>query len=198
MKSLFILLVFLQIAVTPHYQKFEASEAVVEEVKGVAVFMYAEPLDSFVILGKAVTFREIIKIASLENASVRKKAEKIVDMVLQKKENGKIPAFDAIIIDIVNDKTHVIKFKGDKSLRARVVRVDDVPLYFFSKPAANYVIVDSLDADFSLYAKRNMLSDKINSMVGRTVKKAEKGEIGKFDAMIFNPDDLSAVTIQFK
>jgi len=197
MKSLFTLLVLFQIAITPYNQKSDAPEAIVEEVKGIPIFMYSEPIESYEILGKAMTFKEIISIATLDKTSVHEKAEKIVDMVLQKKENGDIPDFDAIIIDIIDDKTHVIKFNENKSLRAKVKNVKDVPLYFLSKPATNYTVVDSLNADFSLYAKRNLLYDKINSMVKRTIKKSEKEEIGKFDAMIFDSNNLSAVTIRF-
>ncbi len=178
-------------------QERNASEAVVEEIKGIPFFMYAEPVEKYDVVGKAISFKETMKLAASNRSNVRQKAEKLVDMVLKKKKEDKLPPFDAIIVDIDRDKTHIIKFEGPVSRRARVKQVKDVPLYFFSHPVAPYDTVAVLPPDFSRWAKRNLLYDKINSMVGRVKKKAEKGEIGAFDALIYNPEDLSAVAIKF-
>jgi hypothetical protein len=43
-----------------------------------------------------------------------------------------------------------------------------------------------------------MLYDKIKSMINRTLKKEEAGEVKQFDAVIIDPKDLSETLIKFK
>ncbi len=196
MRFLFVFFLFLGLVASAQEQKRDASEAVVDEIKGIPFFMYAEPVEKYEMVGKALSFKETIKLVAT-GGNVHQKAEKLVDMVLKMRSEEKLPPFDAIIVDIDRDKTHIIKFEGQISHRARVKRVEDVPLYFFSHPVTSYNKIADLPADFSLWAKRNLLYDKINSMVRRVKKKEINGEIGAFDALIYNPDDLSAVAIKF-
>ena len=198
MRYVIVFLFVLQAMVPAQAQDKKASEALVEEISGVPFFMYAVPLDTYEVVGKALSFKEMLKLSTHQKSTVRQKVQKLVGTVLKKREEGKLAAFDAIIVDIDRDKTQVIKFAGKVSHRAKVARVKEVPLYFFSKPIAPYDTVAHLPPDFSRWAKRNLLFDKINSMVGRIKKKEEKGDIGAFDALIYNPDDLSAIAVKFK
>jgi len=169
-----------------------------EKISGVPVFVYAKPTAGFEILGKAVSTKKILMIAANETATVREKATGLVNEALKRKEEGKNPDFDAIIIDPERDKMQIIKFKEKPSVEARVERFDDVPFFFFSKPLNDYQTIDTLQADMSLYAKRGMLSDKIQSIMNRLLKKKKKGETKDFDAVIISPDDLSLTLIKFK
>ena len=190
-----ILLVFLTL--TTNVKK-EDSIANVEKISEIPVFVYAIPTAEYEILGKAVAVKNILMIAANDTASVREKANKLVDEAIKRKNEGKNPDFDAIIIDPDHDKMRIIKFKGTPSMEARVEQFDEVPLFFFSTPENSYKTVQTLEADMSLYAKRGMLSDKIQSIMNRVLKKKAKGEVKDFDAVIISPDDLSLTLIRFK
>jgi len=172
--------------------------ATVEKVEGVPVFVYALPADDYEVVGKAVSAGHTIRLAVDEISTVREKTVQLVRKALERKENGKVPAFDAIIIDLDKEKTQAIKFKESSDpLKAKVLDQDGVPVYFFSKPDGAYTVVADLQADYSLRAERGLLYDKIKSMVNRTLRKEESGEVEKFDAVIINPDDLSEQLIRF-
>jgi hypothetical protein len=175
----------------------KAADAVVESIDGIPIFMYSTPIANFEVIGKAVSFGEHLKFALDDQSNDREKAEHLVAKTLQKVEDGEKAPFDAIIIDLNRDTTRLIRFKGEKSTHATVTRVKDVPIYFFAQPTVPYLKVADLPRDMSRRAERNLLFDRINSMVGRTVKKEKNGAIEQFDALIFDPETLSAVAIRF-
>ena len=43
-----------------------------------------------------------------------------------------------------------------------------------------------------------MIMDKVNNVVKKALKMEENGEVEKFDAIIFNPDDITSTLIKFK
>ncbi len=198
MKKILGVCLFLSFGILVKAQERKALPATVEKVEGLPVFVYSLPLGDYEIVGKAVTAGHIIKLAVDEISTVREKTGQLVKKALERNEKGKIPAFDAIIIDLDKEKAHAIKFKGgNDSRKAKVLDQDGVPLYFFAEPDGVYKVVASLPADYSLRAGRGLLYDKIKSMVNRTLKKEERGEVEKFDAVIINPDDLSEQLIRF-
>lgn len=173
--------------------------AIVEKVLEVPVFLFSKPVSDYEIIGKAMSFTDMLKIAADQKSSVRKKAEKIVQIAQKRVKEKKISAFDALIIELENDKVFAIKFKSEISTKAKIDNYDDLPVFFFNEPEEDYEIVAKLKANYSLRAERSgMLLDKIKSMVKNTLKKEKKGELEKFDAIIINPDDLSETLINFK
>ena len=172
--------------------------ATVELVDGVPFYVYSLPTAEYEIVGKALTMGGIIKVMVNEQASIREKASEFVKNAKARVEKGKIPEFDAMIVDLEKEKTHAIKYKAEASREAKVKFYEGIPVYFFSKPNAEYEVVTELEADYSLRAKGGMLLDKIESMLNRTLKKEKDGEVGHFDAVIINPDDLSEQLIKFK
>lgn len=196
MKLLSIIL-FVFLAFTANVKK-ENSIANVEKISNIPVFVYATPTAEYEVLGKAVAVKSILMIAANDTASVRDKANILIQEALKRKQEGKNPEFDAIIIDPDHDKMRIIKFKGTASTEAEVTRFDEVPLFFFSTPKNGYKTVETLPADMSLYAKRGVLSDKIQSIMNRVIKKKEKGEVKDFDAVIISPDNLSLRLIKFE
>jgi hypothetical protein len=157
----------------------------------------AKPVADYEVVGKAVSGGYVIKMTVNESSSIQDKAETMVAKAKERVEAGKLPEFDAIILDLDKEKNKAIKFKDDVSLKAEVVREDGVPIYFYSKPDDEYEVVAKLPKDYSAYAARNLLLDKIRSSINRILKKEEAGEVGKFDAVIFNPDDFSTTLIKF-
>ncbi len=200
MKRLTLMIVFLGLIVSAGAQeKKKALPAEVEKVEGVPVFIFSLPAAKYTEVGKAFTAGHIIKVAVNDNVTVREKAVQLVQKALERKDKGKFPTFDAIIMDLYKEKAYAIKFESkDSLLKAYVKDYEGVPVYFFSKPVGDYEIVATLDADYSVRAARNLLLDKIESMIDRTLDKEKEGKTGHFDAVIISPDNLSETLIRFK
>ncbi len=173
--------------------------ATVEKISEVPFFVFSKPVFEYEVVGKAMSFSDMVRMGVDQESSVREKAENVVKIAQKRVKNGKISAFDALIVQLDNDKVLAIKFKSDISTKAKIDSFNDLPVYFFSEPDEDYDVVTHLKADYSAKAARNgMLIDKLKSMVKRTLKKKENGEIESFDAIIINPDDLSETLINFK
>jgi len=198
MKNFMYILLIMMFVTSLQAQDRKTSPATVEKVSNVPVFIFSVPVDEYEIVGKAVTAGHIIKISIDETSTVRSKTEKLVNKAVERSENGKVPAFDAIIIDLDKEKTLAIKFKDGVSQKAKVLTYETVPVFLFSLPDNDYDVIDTLPADYSLRAQRGLLLDKIESMINRTLKKEENGEVDNFDAVIINPEDLSETLIRFK
>jgi hypothetical protein len=194
--SISILVVF---GLSLQAQDKNTSAATVEEISGIPMFLYASPVEKYEVVGKAGSFGDLIKLTAEVTATVNDKAKKLVSMSKARLEKGKTPPFDAIIVDVDHDKTQTIKFKNGKSLKANAQEVEGILVFFFSKPDTPYKKVTDLEPDFSIRASNGgMLYDKVLSMIKRTNKKVKGGELKKFDAIIFNPEDLSGTAIAFK
>jgi hypothetical protein len=199
MKKLFIILtVSLLVTISLNAQESKTFTGTVEKVSGIPMYLYSEPQVEFEVVGKANTAVDIIKVGVNMNLNVYEKGEKIVKTAFKRKEAGKIPEFDAIISDINKEKILAIKYKNAPSLNAEIQLEEGIAIYIFSQPNTEYEKIADLPADFSMRAESGMLSDKISSMVRRYLKKVEKGELKKFDAIIFNPKDLNGQAIKFK
>jgi len=196
MKKILIVLTFGLVAFTTMNNEHFA---VVEKISDVPFFVFSKPVSEYEIVGKAMSFSDMVKMGVDQERSVSEKAEKVVKIAQKRVKDGKIPAFDALIVQLENDKVLAIKFKSGISTQAKLENFGDLPVYFFNKPDEDYDVVTHLKADYSLRAARNgMLIDKLQSMVKRTLKKRENGEVENFDAIIINPDDLSETLINFK
>jgi len=173
--------------------------ATVEKVSDVPIFIFSKPSSEYEVVGKAMSFNDMIKMATDEKSTVRQKAEKIVETARKRVEDEKISNFDALIIELDKDKVRAIKFKSDVSTNAKVDNYDNnIAIFFFCEPNEEYEIVEQLKANYSPKAERNgILFDKIRSMIDRTIKKQKDGKIKSFDAIIISPDDLSEKLIIF-
>ena len=190
--SVVIVLAFTADKETEHF-------ATVEKVADTPVFIFSRPVSEYETVGKALSFSEMLKLATDQKSNTREKTAKIVDYAIKRVENGKISDFDALIIELENDKVRAIKFKSAISQKAKIESYGDLPVYFFCNPDEEYEVVTQLEADYSARAaKGGMLFDKIRSMVKRTLKKRDNNEIEYFDAIIINPDDLSEKLIVYK
>ena len=196
MKKLLILLALGLVAFASDNNEHYAN---VEKISGVPFFLFSKPVSEYEIVGKAMSFTDMVKMAVDQESSTREKAEKVVQIAQKRVEDGKILAFDALIVELENDKVLAIKFKTNISTKAKIDNFDDLPVYFFNEPDEEYEVVTQLKADYSLRAQNSgMLFDKVKSMVNRTLKKRENGKVENFDAIIINPDDLSETLINFK
>ena len=199
MRKLTILLALFLSAIMVNAQDRKSVPASVEKIEGMPVFIFSLPTAEYEVVGKALKVGNIIKIALNMDATVRDKAVEMVQDAMQRNQDGKVSDFDAIIFDLDKDKVLAIKF-GEKGehISAEPIRYKGVPVYLFSNPVSEYDVIADLEADYSLHAQRGVLLDKIESMINRTIKKEESGEVGQFDAVVINPDDLSEKLIKFK
>jgi len=194
-----LILIFLSISLFAFTINKNEYFATVEKVADVPVFIFSKPVSEYEIVGKAMSFGDMIKMATDEKSTIRQKTEKIVKTAHKRVKNNKISDFDALIIELENDKIFAIKFKSEISQKAKIDNYDDIPIFFFCEPNKEYNVIKELAAEYSLRAeKRGMLIDKLNSMVKRTLKKRENKDVDYFDGIIINPDDLSEKLITFK
>jgi len=198
MKRVIYVLFFIVTIIGVKAQERKVSLATVEKVTGVPIFLFSLPTEGYEVVGKAATGAHIVKISIDKTTSLNDKTKALVATALSRKEKGKIPELDGIIIDLDKEKIFAVKFNNGVSLSADVLRMNEVPVYIFSTPNDEYDVVAKMEADYSAYASRGLLYDKIKSMVNRVVKKEEAGEVGSFDAIIINADDLSETLIKFK
>ena len=188
----------LQTILTLNAQDSTFQTATVEKVLGVPVFIYSEPVNAYEILGKADKNMEIIQMDMTDYTNADKKAMETVESTDVRKKTGKIKDYDAIIVDIGQFKSFAIRFTSEKSLKARVNKVRNIYIFFFSKPDKKYDVIAHLPAKFPKYEENGLLTDKVNSMINRSLRKVKSGEINKFDGLIFNPKDFTATAIKFK
>jgi hypothetical protein len=172
--------------------------ATVDLVEGVPFFIYATPTAKYEIVGKAMSMGGIIKITVNETATLNEKAIAFVKSAYERVEKGKTARFDALLLDLDKEKAHAIKFTESVSREANVVSYEGVPVYLFATPNAEYDVVANFKADYSVRAANGLLLDKIKSMVRRVLKKEENGEVGHFDALLINAEDMSETLIKFK
>ena len=198
MKRVIYVLFFVVATIGLKAQERKASSATVKKVEGVPVFLFSLPTEGYEVVGKAATGAYIVKVTIDKTTSLNDKATKLVATALSRKEKGKIPNLEGIVIDLDKEKILAVKFNDGVSLSADVLRMNEVPVYIFSTPDDEYDVVAKFPADYSVYASRGLLYDKIKSMVNRVVKKEEAGEVGNFDAIIIDADDMSETLIKFK
>ena len=167
-------------------------------ISGIPIYLYSVPVDQYENLGKAISFGETLKPSIDEKSTISSKVNDLIEMVEKRKKEGKVPEFDALIVNVNSDKILAIKYKGEKTLKAYAEKVKGIPVFFFLDPVKEYETVASLPADYSNRAKRGMLYDKVRSMMKRMNQKLENGEVKKFDAVIISPEDLSLKLIRFK
>jgi len=173
--------------------------AVVEKISDTPIFIFSKPVSDYEIVGKAMSFGDMLKLTADQKSNIREKTKKVVAAAQKRVKEEKIPNFDALIIELENDKMHAIKFKSEISQKAKIDNFIETPIYFLSQPDEDFEVVQELKADYSLRAERGgMLFDKIRSMVNRTLKKRDNKELQHFDAIIISPDDLSEKLITFK
>ncbi len=198
MKKMILVFIMLLSVMSITGQERKASIATVEKINGEPLFLFSKPVEEYEVVGKAVSGGNAFGLIVDGSTNVSDKAQRMVKNAHNRVKNGDLPDFDAIIVDIDKTKSRAIKFKNGVSLKARVLKEKGVPIYFFAKPDDEYEVVARLPADYSLYAARNLFIDKINSSLNRILKKEKSGEVGHFDAVIFNPKDLSTTLIKFK
>ena len=198
MKKLYLVLLAIGLfAFTPGDENIHF--ATVEKISDTPIFIFSKPVSDYEIVGKAMSFGDMLKLTADQNSNIREKTKKAVAVAQKRVKEEKIPNFDALIIELENDKMSAIKFKSEISLKARIDNFNETPIYFFNEPDEDYNVVKELKADYSLRAERGgMLFDKIRSMVNRTLKKRDNKELQHFDAIIISPDDLSEKLITFK
>ena len=181
-----------------HAQDISFRTAIVQEISGVPVFLFSEPLEPYKVVGRAEQNMEILLMDVANYTSITKKAKLMVDAARARQQKGKLGEFDAIYVDLELSRSLAIKFTSGLSLKARTTKVKNVSVFFLSKPLNEYEEVIRLPSKSGNYEENGLLQDKVKSMINRALRRVKTGDIPAFDGIIFNPDDLSAMAIKFK
>ena len=197
MKRTFFLLLVSGIATLTNAQDTLPVKGTVEVVAGYPVFIYAVPAAEYTETGKISSFTDLVR-TGVSEAGLREKIGILVKAAEKKVDKKKIPPFDAILLDPDNGKNKAIKFKGEVSRDARLVPVEDVPVFLFSTPLEKYTVVDTLPPKFPLRSRNWLLHDKVVYLIDKAKDKVDDKEIDPFDAMILDPEDISAILIKFE
>ena len=179
-------------------QSRKEATATVEKVMNVPVFIYSDPTSEFEEVGNVTATWSLIASALDEKPSVADKVKELVRTAKNKKRKGKVPDFDALLVNPDDYSGTLIKFTDEKSLNADVKRVLGVPVYLFSYPNDDYEEVGEITATISLLMGNNKLSSQISELVAKAKRKEKKKKVGKFDAIIISPDDFTGILIKFK
>ena len=179
-------------------QHIDNTSAIVKSIDETPIYIYSKPVQNHEVVGNATSFSDAIKILANEKMTFDEKIAAVIKASIKRKEKGKLGDYNAIVFDSEKEKVLAINFSEKVSVRAHAELIDSTIVFFYSQPEQDYEAVDTLVADYSLYAKRNGVFAKIESMVHKTEKKAANGEIEDFDAVIINSNDLSDILIKFK
>jgi len=193
-----LILLFTFFTISSYAQSRKSSQATVEKVMNVPIFVYSYPTSEFEEIADITATWSLIASALDENASVSDKAKELIQTAKNKKKKGKVSEFDALLINPDDYSGTLIKFTGDKSLNADVKRVLGVPVYLFSYPNEEYEEVGEITATMSLLLGSDKLSDQTSELIAKAKKKEKKGKVGKFDAIIISPDDFTGILVKFK
>jgi hypothetical protein len=193
-----LILLFLVFTISGYAQSRKESQATVEKIMNVPIFVYSYPTSEFEEKEDVTATWSLIASALDENASVADKAKELIQTAKNKKKKGKVSEFDALLINPDDYSGTLIKFAGEKSLNADVKRVLGVPVYLFSYPNDEYEEVGEITATMSLLLGSDKLSDQTSELVAKAKKKEKKKKVGKFDAIIISPDDFTGILIKFK
>ena len=169
----------------------------VEIIADIPVYMMSAPLESYTEVGNAVSAGHLIMSGANSGMSLVDKVTDMVGKAKEREKSGKIPGFDAIVVNLFKDKVKAVRFAEQASMQAKILKLNSVPVFLFSAPVMPYDTVAVLPNDFSFRAQRGLLIDKLDDMVDTALHKVKKGEMEQFDAIIVNPADLTGLAIRF-
>lgn len=176
-------------------QSQKIPEATVEKVLNVPIFLYSYPDSNYQEVGTVDALGSaIVDVLGEESTSVRDKIFELVQTAKRKHKKGKLPDFDALIVNPDNYSAIVIKFTGKKSLLAQVHKVLNVPVYLYSYPNTDYEEQDQVQTIFA----DTKFSNNVLALIEKAKRREKRGKISKFDAIIISPDDVIGILIKFK
>lgn len=180
-------------------QNRKRSDATVNKVYNIPVYLYSEPVEEFEEVGEVTATFSAIEDALSDDGqvSVADKVKEIVKTAKNKLKKGKVKEFNAIIINPDDYTGMLIKIAKKEDLTATVKLILGVPVYMFSYPNKDYTEIKDLTATMSMLLGDSKLSDNVKELIEKAKKKEKKGKIDKFDAIIINPDDFTGTLIKF-
>lgn len=179
-------------------QTKKISQATVEKVLNIPVFMYSYPTAEYEEKEEVTAIWSAIAVGLDEEVGIGEKTKELINTAKRKLRKGKVSEFDAMIINPDDFSGMLIKFSGEKDLKAEVRRVSGVPVYIYSYPTDDYEEVGEMTALLSALLGGSSLSDRVKEMIRKAKRKEKKGKVENFDAIIISPDDFTGILIKFK
>ena len=167
----------------------------VQMVENIPIYLYSTPVESYYETGTInTTFPGVLILADeTEELAVDEKVRMIVRTAKRRLRRGRVADFDAIMINRNGWVGTMIKFDEGRSTESRVDMVDNVPIYIFNTPTKPFVEVGRLNNVFETTFRFNSVA----SFVRRAKRKARRGKIEDFDAIVISNDGIRAYPIKF-
>ena len=165
-------------------------------VENVPVYLFSTPVESYTETGTVNTTLTgaIWLMDEYEELAVDEKVRLIVRAAKRKARKGKVAEFDAIMINREGWIGTMIRFDDLKSTESKVDLVENVPIYLYNTPVKPYREVGVLNNVF----ETTFRSRSVNSFVRRAKRKAKRGKIEDFDAIVISNDGIGAFPIKFE
>ena len=165
-------------------------------MENVPVYLFSTPVESYTETGTVNTTLTgaIWLMDEYEELAVDEKVRLIVRAAKRKARKGKVAEFDAIMINREGWIGTMIRFDDLKSTESKVDLVENVPIYLCNTPVKPYREVGVLNNVF----ETTFRSRSVNSFVRRAKRKAKRGKIEDFDAIVISNDGIRAFPIKFE
>lgn len=165
-------------------------------VENVPVYLFSTPVESYTETGTVNTtiVGALWLFDEYDELAVDEKVRLIVRAAKRKARKGKVADFDAIMINREGWIGTMISFDEQRSTESRVDRVENVPIYIFNTPNKPYREVGMLNNVF----ETTFTSRSVNAFVRRAKRKARRGKIEAFDAIVISNDGIRAFPIKFE
>ena len=178
-------------------QSRQTAKATVNKMASVPVFVYAKPADGYSSKGTITATWTFIASGVGGDIGVNAMARELIGKAKRKVKKGKLPAFDAIIINPVDFQGTLVTLKKKDSRDANVTRVSGVPIYLYSAPQKPYKKLKKVSANWQAISSDMSLDEGVSKIVAMAKKKEKKGKVPAFDAIIVNPDNYTGTLIKF-
>ena len=178
-------------------QSRKISQATVERTLNVPIYLYSYPTQEYEEVGILSATWSVMAAALGESIGISERTRELIYKAKKKKAKGKIPEFNAMIINPDDYTATLIVLSDKSSLTAEVSRVHGVPVYIYSYPTKEYEEVGTLSATWSALSPDSSLREIVVELVRIAKRKEKKGKIEQFDAIIISPDDFTGIVIKF-
>jgi len=171
----------------------------VDRVLNIPVFMFAYPTDNYEEVGTLSAIGSMLSVGTgEEGVNVQEMTRELVFVAKRKMQKGKVPEFDAIIVNPDNYSGILIKFEDRPTRESEVVRVLNVPIFMYAYPNSDYDEVDQVWGFGAELPLGTNMTNSLSYVIGRGKRRAAKGKISEFDGIILNPNDGSYILIKFR
>lgn len=186
MKKSFVVILLCLIGFMSHAQYQPEILGTAQRVRNVPVFMYAYPLADYEEVETLTAIASGLTVGLEGEIQINEMVNELVGKAKRKQRKGKIADFDAIIIDPDSYQGILIRFTDEPSLISEPIRVMNVPVFMYAYPEGDYEEVRERWSFLTLSGYSD-IQERTRDMVRIAKRRAQKGKIPHFDAIVIDP-----------